>query len=85
MQTIDITTTTFRQSQKKYLDMVRKGIKVLIHSGTDIFQIVPVESKTWEPSEDTLKAMDQAREDYENGNYVSCSSKEELDALLEKL
>lgn len=84
MDTIEISTSVFRQNQKKFLDLAKQGVNVLISRGTDVFQISPVQ-KIWESDSDTLTMLNESRRQIKDGKYTACNTKDELQAFFDSL
>lgn len=84
MNAIELTTSDFRQNQKKFLDMASQGVSILIHRGKELFLLsrVPTESVL---DKDTLRQIERARKQFENGETTSVNSREELTQLLNSL
>ena len=83
MDTIELTTTEFRQDQKKFLDMASQGVSILICRGKELFMLnrVPVESRL---DDDTLQRIEQAREEFKNGETTTINDPDELKQFLDK-
>ena len=81
MDTIELTTTEFRQNQKKFLDLAAQGVSILICRGKELFVLnrVPVESRL---DDETQRKITQAREEFSSGDTATIRSQEELDAFL---
>ena len=84
MDTIELTTTEFRQNQKKFLDMASSGISILIYRGKEMFILnrVPTEQRL---NDDTIAKINDARRQFAQGKTTAVNSREELDRLLESL
>ena len=84
MDTIELTTTEFRQNQKKFLDLAAQGVSILICRGKELFVLnrVPVESRL---DDETQRKIAQAREEFSAGNTATINGSEELDRFLESL
>ena len=84
MSTIELTTTEFRQNQKKFLDLAAQGVSILICRGKELFMLnrVPVESRL---DEETQRKIAQAREEFNSGDTATIRTSEELSAFLESL
>ena len=82
MSTIELTTTEFRQNQKKFLDLAAQGVSILICRGKELFVLnrVPVESRL---DEETQRKIAQAREEFNSGDTATIRTPEELSAFLE--
>ena len=84
MDTIELTTTEFRQNQKKFLDLAAQGVSILICRGKELFMLsrVPVESRL---DDDTLTRIERAREEFQAGETTTINDPAELQAFLESL
>ena len=84
MDTIELTTTEFRQNQKKFLDMAAQGVSILICRGKELFMLnrVPVESRL---DDETQRKIAQAKEEFSTGDTTTINSPSELDKFLESL
>lgn len=60
MDTINLTTTEFRQNQKKFLDMAANGAYIIIHRGKELFMLNRVQPEKMLDDE-TMKKIDAAR------------------------
>ena len=84
MNTIELTTTEFRQNQKKFLDMASKGVSILICRGKELFVLNRVTNER-RLDADTLRQIETSRKEFEQGHTVGVSSREELNELLNTL
>ena len=84
MDTIELTTTEFRQNQNKFLDLASQGVSILICRGKELFMLsrVPVETRL---DDDTMKRIEQAREEFKNGETISLNSSQDLNQFLNSL
>lgn len=84
MDTIELTTTEFRQNQKKFLDLASQGVSILICRGKELFMLnrVPVENRL---DDETLKRIEQAREEFRTGQTTTINNPDELKEFLEAL
>lgn len=84
MDTIELTTTEFRQNQKHFLDLAAQGVSILICRGKELFMLnrVPVENRL---DEDTKKRISQAREEFKAGETTTVKNAEELNDFLTSL
>ena len=84
MNTIELTTTEFRQNQKKFLDLAAQGVSILICRGKELFMLnrVPVESRL---DDETQRKITQAREEFNSGDTATIRSQQELEKFLESL
>ena len=82
--TIEVTTTELRQNQKKFLDLAAQGISILVCRGKELFQLtrVPTERRL---DAETMRQIEQARQEFKNGETYSVKSIEELHQFLEAL
>lgn len=84
MNTIELTTTEFRQNQKKFLDLAAQGVSILICRGKELFVLnrVPVESRL---DDETQRKIAQVREEFNSGDTATIRGHQELEAFLESL
>lgn len=84
METIELTTTEFRQNQKRFLDLAAQGVSILICRGKELFMLnrVSVENRL---DEDTLKRIKQAREEFHAGETTAVNNEQELQDFLNSL
>ena len=84
MRTIEITTTEFRQNQKKYLDEVAQGVQIILYRGKELFRISSIDKKTLF-DEETQRQIEQGRKEWQEGKCVRCANSNELHSFLESL
>mgnify|MGYP007101877364 CR=1 FL=1 len=84
MDTIELTTTEFRQNQKKFLDLASQGVSILICRGKELFMLnrVPIETRL---DDDSMKRIEQAREEFRNGETITLNSSQDLNQFLNSL
>jgi hypothetical protein len=84
METIELTTTEFRQNQKHFLDLAAQGVSILICRGKELFVLnrVPVENRL---DDETMKRIQQAREEFRAGETTTVNTEEELKNFLDSL
>lgn len=82
-----ISSREFRANQSKYLKMVSNGEDVILKSrGNGNFKIVPLTTDDTLLTRMELDAkIKQATKDYENGDFTSINTPEELKNFLESL
>lgn len=84
MKTIEITTSEFRQNQKRYLDEVANGMQLILYRGKELFRISSV-SKEALFDEDTQRQIEQGRKEWQEGKCTRCSNRDELHSFLDSL
>ncbi len=84
MTTIEITTSQFRQNQKKYLDMVADGVQIILYRGKDLFRISTINKDSIFDVE-TQKDIVEARNQFKAGECTVCSTEEELKSFFNSL
>lgn len=84
MDSIELTTTEFRQNQKKFLDLAASGVSLLICRGKELFMLNRV-SNYRRVDDDTIAQINKAREEMRKGEAVKVSTREELEELLKSL
>ena len=84
MNTIELTTTEFRQNQKKFLDLAAQGVSILICRGKELFVLnrVPIENRL---DDETQRKIVQAREEFNTGDTATIRNQQELETFLESL
>ena len=84
MDTIELTTTEFRQNQKKFLDLAAQGVSILICRGKELFLLnrVSIESRL---DDKTQRKITQAREEFNTGETATINNPAELKTFLESL
>ena len=84
MDTIELTTTEFRQNQKKFLDLAAQGVSILICRGKELFLLnrVSIESRL---DDETQRKITQAREEFNTGETATINNPTELKTFLESL
>ncbi len=82
-----ISSREFRANQSKYLKMASNGEDVILKSrGNGNFKIVPLTTDDTLMTRAELDAkINQATKDYENGDFTSINTPEELKRFLESL
>ena len=75
----------FRNQLASSLDSVDSGEHVFIRRKNKLYMIVSVEDDNSTITPELAAKIDKAREEYRQGNYISCSTKEELQAYLDSL
>lgn len=84
MTTIELTTTEFRQNQKKFLDLAANGVSIIICRGKELFMLNRVRPQQV-LDDATMQKIATAREQFSKGETTSVSSREELSAFLNSL
>lgn len=84
MRTIEITTTEFRQNQKKYLDEVAQGVQIILYRGKELFRISSIDKNVLF-DEETQRQIEQGRKEWQEGKCVRCANSNELHSFLESL
>lgn len=84
MDTIELTTTEFRQNQKHFLDLAAQGVSILICRGKELFMLnrVPVENRL---DDETQKRIARAREEFRQGETTTVNTTQKLKDFLESL
>ena len=84
MNTIELTTTEFRQNQKKFLDMAAEGVSLVICRGKELFLLNRIRSEQLFDAE-TMSKIDEARKQFSRGETTPVNSREELSSFLNSL
>ena len=84
MSTIELTTSEFRQNQKKFLDMAAQGFSIIICRGKELFMLNRVRPEQV-LDEETRQKIAIAREQFSRGETVSVANREELAEFLKSL
>ena len=77
-----INTKEFRANQKKYFDLAIKEDVIIRRGRKQAFILVPLDGDEYTITPELQARIDKAREQYEKGNFVGCSTKDELRAHL---
>lgn len=80
-----LSVSNYRNNLAASFDRADRGDRVLIRRRNNIYALVNVGKEDLMISPELQKRIDEAREEYRNGNYVSCKTKEELHSFLESL
>ena len=84
MSTIEITTSEFRQNQKKFFDLVASGVSVIVYRGKEIFQLSKDDTKRIFDKE-TEQMIKLAEEQYKSGDVTVCNTWDEVQKHLNEL
>ncbi len=86
MSVIQVTSREFRENQKAFLDMVAKGIQVIIKRGKkELFAITPIDDDDLYFSPKMVEKINKSIQHAKEGKTVTVSTKEELSKLLDNL
>ena len=77
-----INTKEFRANQKKYFDLAIKEDVIIRRGRKQAFILVPLDGDEYTITPELQARIDKAREQYEKGDFVRCSAKDELRAHL---
>lgn len=77
-----INTKEFRANQKKYFDLAIKEDVIIRRGRKQAFVLVPLDGDEYTITPELQARIDNARKQYEKGNFVKCSTKDELRAHL---
>ena len=80
-----INTKEFRANQKKYFDLAIKEDVIIRRGRKQAFILVPLDGDEYTITPELQARIDKAKEQHEKGNFVRCSTKEELHAHLNSL
>ncbi|MDR3140416.1 MAG: hypothetical protein LBU37_01605 [Tannerellaceae bacterium] len=75
----------FRSKMAAFFDKSDAGEQVVIRRGGKLYAIVPISSEELIITPELQAKIDQARQDYKDGKFVSCSTKEQLHTFLDAL
>ena len=78
-------TKEFRANQKKYFDLATKEEVIIRRGQKQSFALVPLRDNEFTITPELQARIDKAKEQHEKGNFVRCSTKEELHAHLNSL
>ena len=84
VNTIEITSSEFRQNQKKFFDLAAKGTSVIIYRGKELFKISHLDKKKVFDDE-TMRQIEESRRQAARGEVTVCRTKEEIRKHLESL
>ncbi len=83
-----ISAEEFRIHQGKYLDMIKRGIDIIVKSrNRGSFKVTPIEDEddSLMTKEEFFAKIDEGIEQIENGEYYELLSGENLDDFLERV
>lgn len=80
---IKVTSSQFRQNQKKLFDVVRAGGSVCITQGGDTFRLVQDDVEYVVATPEFLEKLAKAKEELATGHYTQFNSHEELQAWID--
>ncbi len=80
---IKVTSSQFRQNQKKLFDVVRAGGSVCITQGGDTFRLVQDDVEYVVATPEFLEKLAKAKEELATGYYTQFNSHEELQAWID--
>ena len=80
---IKVTSSQFRQNQKKLFDVVRAGGSVCITQGGDTFRLVQDDVECVVATPEFLEKLAKAKEELATGRYTQFNSHEELQAWID--
>ena len=73
-----INTKEFRANQKKYFDLAIKEEVIIRRGRKQAFVLVPLDGDEYTITPELQARIDKAREQYDKGIFVRCSTKAEL-------
>ena len=76
VNTIEITSSEFRQNQKKFFDLAAKGTSVIIYRGKELFKISHVDTKKVFDDE-TMKQIEESLNEAARGEVTVCKTYED--------
>lgn len=83
---IQVTSREFRDRQAGLFELADKGEQVIIkRKGKKSYALVPIEDEDFCLSPEAEERIARSREQYKNGDFVSCKNAEEAIKLLESL
>ena len=77
-----INTKEFRANQKKYFDLAIKEDVIIRRGRKQAFVLVPLDGDEYTITPELQARIDKVKEQYEKGNFVRWSTKDELRAHL---
>ena len=77
-----INTKEFRANQKKYFDLAIKEDVIIRRGRKQAFVLVPLDGDEYTITPELQARIDKVKEQYEKGNFVGYSTKDELRAHL---
>ena len=84
MNTIELTTSEFRQNQKKFLDLAARGVSIVICRGKELFLLNRIHAEQTFDSE-TMAKIEEARAQFGRGETTKINNKEELQQFLNSI
>ncbi len=86
MAVIQITSREFRDKQASMFALADKGDKVVIRRrGKVSYMLTPVYEEDFTLTPELEERLEEGRKQYREGNVTTCTTKEELNRLLETL
>lgn len=83
---IQVTSREFREKQADLFNLADKGEQVIIRRrGKASYMLTPVYDNDFIITPELEKRIEESRQQYKNGETVSCKSKEELHTFLDSL
>lgn len=75
----------FRNNMAASLDKADAGEQVIIRRNDKLYAIAPINTEEPNLSAELQAKIEQARNDYKEGRYVSCTTREQLHTFLDAL
>ena len=86
MAIVQVTSREFRAEQARLFGLADSGKQVIISRGKkQAYMLIPVNYSDFMISPELQKRIDEVHQSLRDGECVKCSSKDELNALLESL
>lgn len=86
MAVIQVSSREFRDKQASMFALADNGDQVVIRRrGKKSYMLTPVYEDDFMLSPELEKRLEEGRKQYQDGNVITCSTKEELNAFLESL
>lgn len=86
MAVVQFTSREFRNSQASIFELADKGTQVIIRRGKKrSYMLAPVSDDDLCLSQEAEERINKAREEYERGEVVTCSTIDELHRYLDTL
>lgn len=80
-----LSVTNLRNNLAASLDRADRGDRVLIRRRNNIYALINVGKEDLMITPALQRRIEEARQEYRNGNYVACRNKEELNSFLDSL
>lgn len=85
MNVLQVTSREFRDNQKSFFDLVDAGQEIVIRRKNKVYLLSSIEEDEFRLSPEALKRIEQSRQQYKDGNFVSYENADDAVKFLESL